>query len=283
MMQSQNQLGAIRGAPPVREEYGAGLISHGVPFQLSAESGVLLGRMKRHAPHGSVPSGRLPVDARRFTLRRARKSAYEVFANEEQLESAEALDDALVLLGGHMMIHVAEHAPEFVFVHAGVVAWGPRALLLPGASHAGKSTLVAELVRAGATYYSDEFALLDSEGKVHPFTRDIRMRRPGDSNQVPLPLKQLDGRSGTGPLLVSMVVFAEFAEHARWAPEVMTPGRAVLELLLHSTPVQRTPDRTLATLSAMMRHARAWRSQRGEAAVAARSLLAALATGGPPL
>jgi hypothetical protein len=170
-----------------------------------------------------------------------------------------------------------------VFLHAGVVAWEQHALLLPGASLAGKSTLVTELVRAGATYYSDEFALLDPEGKVHPFTRDIRMRQPGASDQVPLPLKQLDGRAGTGPLPVSMVVFAEFAENARWIPEEVAPGRAVLELLLHSTPVRRTPGRTLATLSAMIRHARVWKSQRGEAAVAARSLLAALATGGTPV
>lgn len=260
------------------------MVSHGVPFRLFAENAALLGLMKRHAPHGSVPSKGLPADARRFALRRARrKSGYEVFANENLLEDTEALDDALVLLGGHMMIHVAEHAPEYVFLHAGVVAWEQHALLLPGASHAGKSTLVAELVRAGATYYSDEFALLDSKGRVHPFTRDIRMRQPGAPDQVPLPLKQLDGRAGKGPLRVSMVVFAQFAENARWAPDPVTPGRAVLELLLHSTPVQRAPDRTLATLSAMMRHARAWRSLRGEAGVAARSLLAALPTGGSPV
>jgi hypothetical protein len=281
---SQSQAGAIPYASAVRGEHGAGLISHGVPFRLLAESVVLLDRMKQHVPHGSVPGKGLPGDAREFALRRAPgTSGYEVFANEDLLEDAEALDDALILLGAHMIIHVAEHAPEFVFVHAGVVAWEDRALLLPGASHAGKSTLVAELVRAGATYYSDEFALLDSDGRVHPFTRDIRMRQPGAPDQVPLPLKQLDGRAGTGPLPVSMVVFAEFAEHARWAPEAMTPGRAVLELLLYSTPVQRTPDRTLATLTAMVRHARVWKSQRGEAAVAACSLLAALATGGPPV
>jgi hypothetical protein len=282
-MQSQCQSGVIGIASSVREERGAGLISHGVPFRLSAEDGALLGLMKEHAPHGSVPSRRLPADARRFALRRARrKQGYEVFADDELLLDAEALDDALILLGGHMMIHVAEHAPEYVFLHAGVVAWKDRALLLPGVSHAGKSTLVAELVRAGATYYSDEFALLDSQGRVHPFARDIRMRRPGAPDQVPLPLKQLNGREGMAPLLVSMVVFAEFVEHARWAPEAVTPGRAVLEMLRHSVPVQRTPERTLATLSAMMRHARAWKSQRGEAALAARSLLAALATGGPP-
>jgi hypothetical protein len=206
-----------------------------------------------------------------------------VFADSELLEEAAALDHALILLGGHLMIHVAEHAPEYVFLHAGVVAWERRALLLPGVSHAGKSTLVTELVRAGATYYSDEFALLDSEGRVHPFTRDIRMRRPGAGDQIPVPLKQLEGRPGTEPLPVSMVVFAEFAEHARWAPEAVTLGRAVLELLRHSIPARRTPGRVLAALSATMRHATAWRSQRGEAPVAARSLLAALATGGPPV
>jgi hypothetical protein len=278
----QGQDDAIRYASSLGGGHSAGLISHGVPFRLVAESEALLERMKRHAPHGSVPSDRLPAEVREFSLRiSGRALGYEVFADAELVDDAGALDEALVLLGGHMTIYVAEHAPEYVFLHAGVVAWEDRALLLPGQSYAGKSTLVAELVRAGATYYSDEFALLDCEGRVHPFTRDIQMRRPGAPEQVRLPLKQLGGQAGTAPLRVSMVVFAEYAEHARWAPEAMTPGRAVLELLLHSTPVQRTPGRTLATLSAMMRDAKAWRLQRGEAAVAARALLAALATGGP--
>lgn len=282
--QSQSQHGAVLCASSVRGEHGAGLISHGVPFRLLAESGALLDRMKQHAPHGSVSVDELPADAGEFALRRALSApGYDVFGNGDLLAEADGLDDALILLGGHMMIHVAEHAPEYVFLHAGVVAWEDRALLLPGVSHAGKSTLVAELVRSGATYYSDEFALLDLDGRVHPFTRDIRMRQPGAPDQVPLPLKQLDGRAGTGPLPVSMVVFAEFAENAQWAPEAVTPGRAVLEMLLHSTPVQRTPDRTLSTLTAMVRGARVWKSQRGEAAVAARSLLAALATGGQPV
>jgi len=276
--------------------HSAGLIAHGVPFRLVAEEDDLLRRMETHAPHGSAARATVPAGARSFALRRSMAASrpelspklghelgYEVFGNDELLADAESLEEALILLGGHMMIHVAEHAPEYVFLHAGVVAWQDRALLLPGVSHAGKSTLVAELVRAGATYYSDEFALLDAEGRVHPFPRDIRMRRPGALDQVPLPLAQLDGRAGTGPLAVAMVVFTEFAEGARWAPQAMTPGLAVLEMLLHSTPVQRAPQRTLATLSAAVRQARVWRSERGEAAGVARALLAALATGGAPL
>ncbi len=153
--------------------------------------------------------------------------------------------------------------------------------ILPGFSHAGKSTLVAELVRAGATYYSDEFALLDPEGYVHPFTRTLQMRRPGSSEQTPLPLAQLNGQAGRDPLPIALVIFTEFADGARWAPETLPPGRAVLEMLLHAVPVQRTPARVLATLTATVRNATAWRSKRGEAALTARTLLTALATGEP--
>jgi hypothetical protein len=259
------------------------LVSHGVPFRLSAQTEVLLDRMRRHAPFGSDECPRLPPDARRFTLRSiGAEPRYQVFADDRLLVDAATLGPALVQLGGHMMIHVAEYAPEYIFIHAGVVAWQDRALLLPGVSHAGKSTLVAELVRAGATYYSDEFALLDGQGKVHPFTRELRMRQPGRPEQSPVPLAQLNGRAGSEAIPVLLVVFTEFREGAYWAPERVSPGRAALEMLLHSAPVQRTPSRVLTAVSAMMRHATAWRSQRGEAPAAARSLLAALASGEVP-
>ena len=238
--------------------------------------------MKGQAPYGSAPAESLNADARTFSLLHSPQKS-EIFAGSELLEQANTLDGALVLLGSRLMLHVAEHAPEYIFLHAGVVAWKERALLLPAVSHAGKSTLVAELVRAGATYYSDEFALLDPEGRVHPYARDIQMRRMGAEEQATLPLKQLGGRVGAGPLSISLVVFTEFAENARWEPQPLTQGSAVLEMLRHSIPVQRTPARVMATLSAAMRHATAWRSQRGEAADAARSLMSALATGGPPI
>src|SRR5262252_9289207 len=54
-------------------------------------------------------------------------------------------------------LSLAECASTGVFVHAGVVAWRNAAMVVPGTSHAGKSTLIAELVRCGARYYSDEY------------------------------------------------------------------------------------------------------------------------------
>src|SRR5262249_9105581 len=62
---------------------------------------------------------------------------------------------------------VVRKQTDFAVVHSGVVAHGGRAILLPGPTSTGKSTLVAELVRRGAAYFSDEYALLDAEGRVH--------------------------------------------------------------------------------------------------------------------
>lgn len=266
-----------RGAALGNARWTSGMISHGVAFRLCAETDALLNLMRQQTPFGSADCTVLPPDARTFALESSESGArYLVRMENELLASDETLDSALIELGGHLMIHVAEYAHEYVFVHAGAVAWHDRALLLPGASCAGKSTLVAELVRAGATYYSDEFALIDERGFVHPFPRDLRMRAPGKPDQTPIPLAHLNGRAATRALPVAMVVFTEYAKDAMWAPEAVTPGRATLELLLHATPVQRTPSRVLATISAMMRGASAWRSKRGDAAGVVSSLLAAL-------
>jgi hypothetical protein len=71
---------------------------------------------------------------------------------------------------------VGENAPELVFLHGGVVGWKGKAIVLPADSFKGKSTIVAELVRQGATYLSDDFALFDKDGSVHAFARPISMR-----------------------------------------------------------------------------------------------------------
>ena len=71
---------------------------------------------------------------------------------------------------------------DVVFVHAGVVGWRGRAIVIPGRTHTGKSTLVAALLEAGAVYYSDEMAIFDSDGRVRAFP-------------VPLVMRQEDGRA----------------------------------------------------------------------------------------
>ncbi len=90
------------------------------------------------------------------------------------------LNEALETLEGHLQIQVAVNAYNRVMIHAEVVGWRGRALVISGYSRAGKSTLVAELLRLGATYYSDEYAVLDGHGLVHRYARRLSLRQEGD-------------------------------------------------------------------------------------------------------
>jgi len=130
------------------------LVSWGVPFRLAAETPILLDRMRKLAPFGSVPCPHPSASAHTVALHGPHsRTEFQLFCNQELIAEEVSLDALLDQLGGHLIIHVAEHAPDYIFVHAGVVAWRGRAIILPGVSFAGKSSLVAELVRAGATYY----------------------------------------------------------------------------------------------------------------------------------
>lgn len=53
-----------------------------------------------------------------------------------------------------------ERHSALVSVHAGAVSFGDGAVLLPARAGSGKTTLTAGLLQAGATYFSDEIALL---------------------------------------------------------------------------------------------------------------------------
>jgi hypothetical protein len=174
------------------------------------------------------------------------------------------------------MLHVANHALDRVFIHAGVVAWRGSALVFPGTSFAGKTTLVAALVRAGATYYSDEYAVLDTNGWVHPYPRPLQMRQPGGLRQQAVHVAELGGTAADMPIPVSNVIFTEYAENGVWSPQTLTPGMAALDMLRHAIPVRRSPARVMATLAKMMETASAVRSSRGEAGEAAVALLAAM-------
>lgn len=168
-------------------------------------------------------------------------------------------------------------APRRVFLHAGVVGWRGRAILLPGVSHSGKSTLVSELVRAGATYYSDEYALLDRQGRVHPYARKLRLRLDGDADVRDVPPEEL-GKIGRRPLPVALVALLRYREDARWRPRAVKPARAVLDLLMNAPTARVNPSSVLAALQPLARGARVVAGVRGEAREVVPELLRA-ATG----
>jgi hypothetical protein len=119
-------------------------------------------------------------------------------------------------------------------VHAGAVLWGERALLLPGVTHAGKSTLVAELLRRGATYFSDEYALIDSAGRVHPYPRPLLLRN-GCPEQFPVLAGECNASVGEAPAQVGWILSLEYQPGSIWSVAAVHQSEGVLTLL-RNTP-----------------------------------------------
>jgi hypothetical protein len=182
-------------------------------------------------------------------------------------------DELLESFASDLHLHIAEMARRRVFVHAGVVAWKGKALLLPGRSHAGKSTLVAELVKAGAIYYSDEYAVLDGQGRVHPFARPLQIREGEAGRQKRYAIEALGGRAGMKPLPVGLVILSTYKPGARWRPRQLSAGQGVLEMFAQTVSARRQPEKALVTLQKVAAQAMMLKSTRGEAAEIVDALL----------
>lgn len=127
-------------------------------------------------------------------------------------------------------------------VHAGTVVWDGKALLLPGVSHAGKSSLVAELLRRGATYFSDEYALIDAKGRVHPYPRPLLVRN-GCPEQVPMLAAQYKAPVGNAPAQVGWILALQYLPACTWTVAPISQSEALLTLLRNTPHVlAESPD-----------------------------------------
>lgn len=190
---------------------------------------------------------------------------------EDELDATVASDeDRLRTLENWLHLAVAARSPEALFLHAGAVVHEGRGIVLPATSWSGKSTLVHALVQAGATYYSDEFAVLDDDGRLHPYPVALSRRDAG-----PAPAESLGWRPGLPPVPVGLVVLSRYQpDGPEDAFEVAPPGEAAMEILTHAVSARAFPERALRTLSRVVATATCLRGPRGEAEATARRLLA---------
>ena len=166
----------------------------------------------------------------------------------ELVAEARELPDVAWALAAHAEPFVAERAPEHLFVHAGVVGWEGRAIVMPGASFAGKTTLVQAWLEAGATYYSDEFAVLDRAGRVHPFARPLAIRDGSTALTRRVPVAALGAESGTTPLPVGLVLVTSYRAGARWRPRGLTPAQTLLALMRNTVAARGNPAHSMPIL-----------------------------------
>lgn len=172
-------------------------------------------------------------------------------------------DLLLFRLGTELRHHFALQAPHHIFVHAGVVGIAGRAVLIPGRSFSGKTRLVASLLSAGATYYSDEYAVVDGEGWVHPFAKPLSIRPPDALRGVPtlVPEEQI----GTKPLRGGLILVTRYQPGAQWCPVIQSRGKGVLTLLDNTVAVRARPGAALAAACAVAEHSEVIAGDRDEA------------------
>jgi hypothetical protein len=206
-----------------------------------------------------------------------RDGVFYLSQNGEQTNSVSSEFVFFKYLNSILRVIVAENAVDRVFVHAGVVGIKGKAVLFPGRSFKGKSTLVAALIRLGVTYYSDEYAVIRHDGFVEPFPREISLRSVyQEHDEVDVPLKAFGAEIGTLPLSVGCVILTEFQQGAVWSPEKLTVGNGILETIPHTIPIRADPEMSLKILNIAFANAIVARSFRGDVEKDAVAILAFL-------
>ncbi|MEO8649031.1 MAG: hypothetical protein ABI539_07685 [Acidobacteriota bacterium] len=173
-----------------------------------------------------------------------------------------------------LRLRVAEFAKDRVFVHAGVVSWHGQAIILPANSFRGKTSLVEELIRLGAEYYSDEYAVIDENGSIHPFSRPLSKRYSGTYlKEKDVPVERIGAVVGTEPVPAGLILVTEYSKGATLMPEILTPGQGMIELIPHTIPIRENTEFTLKVLNKVVSRAIIAKSLRGEAHESAKILL----------
>ena len=203
----------------------------------------------------------------------SQESEHLLYCGSALISRTENLAELLTALENHSELLTAARAKDYLFVHAGVVAWERKAILIPARSMSGKTSLVRALLKAGAIYYSDEFALLDSAGYVHPYPVPLSIRKGDNIVGCKTALESLGIKPGTEPLPVGLVVIAKYQRYARWQPEILTPSQSMLAMMNNTVAARGDPTFSMPILKKVALNAKTIASKRGEAKRVARAIL----------
>jgi hypothetical protein len=258
---------------------GISFKSYGVRLGIRVNDASVLDRLVDLLPHGSEPISSPVVDGLYSVILTPQRSNARVrhfhflYENSDRLERTLQVDAIFRTLESSMKMIVALWAHRRIFIHAGVVGWRGRAILVPGRGFSGKTTLVTELVKAGATYYSDEFAVLDARGRVHPYSTPLSVRSGDDLVQESVEVEELGGKVGRKPLPVGLVIATSYKPEGMWRPRRLSPGEGMLELLSHTVAARTQPELAMTALKQTVADARVMKGNRGQASSTAKSIL----------
>ncbi|MBX3282177.1 MAG: hypothetical protein KF756_06830 [Acidobacteria bacterium] len=256
------------------------LTSFGVNLRFESRNARLLQKALETADRALIgnlkPSKKRPDHT--FVFGRDRERGCFVEHNGELATCGEIERGVFKYFDSYLRVRVGEYCPNRVFVHSGVVGINGKALLIPGNSFSGKSTLVLELVKLGAEYLSDEFAIIDERGNVHPYARPINMRADDGTYRPYTVDVSKNGRSKAPRTLpIGAILFTSYKENSRFRPQIMTPAAGIMSITPFTLPIRVSPAYSIRVLQEAMNGALIIRSKRTHAPRFAQILLQYLA------
>lgn len=250
----------------LEKTWSLGFSAYGSPIQIVTDVVELLKLLQVRLPPCSVlPLKRGGASVIRVSGRGTwlavevdRKLEVETESLELVLTYVERTIDALV---------AASRLNNFAFLHAGAVTWENNALLLPGGTFQGKSTLVAELVEQGATYVADDLAVVDELGQLQPYPRPMSLR----TGEL-LPQRRLPANIATHTNRVTHLIFCTYHPPEAWPPEELSTSQAVVHLLRYTFGDPNLFGPRMRILARLAEGARCFRFRRADAPHAAKRL-----------
>ncbi len=246
--------------------------AYGVSMTLQASTPELLEQMRAYLPP-AWEDGATGASNWEFQMTRDKNGRHELYHVDRVVASGPA-DEVLDGFEHMVRLRFASNSPTHFFLHAGAVAHQGLGIVIPGASFSGKTTLVAALVRAGAEYYTDENAVLDGQGLLHPYPKPLGVREvPGEWTQTAQPVHALGGVGGTEPVPVGLVVASEYRPGATWNPSTLSPADTILMLMQYTVGSLERPAESMRVMRRTADGATALQGERGEADAVAADIL----------
>jgi hypothetical protein len=144
-------------------------------------------------------------------------------------------------------------------------------ILLPGRSFAGKTTLTAALLKCGADYYSDDFAVIGPDASAQPYHCPLRLRTP--AGRIEKTATDFRACAAQRPVRPALIVSTEYVPGANWQPQTVSQGEGMLRLLEHAVAARTSPEHVCRVLSQVARDADCLTGPRGDAEETARRIL----------
>lgn len=187
------------------------------------------------------------------------EGVYRLVAGERRYGPYSTLENAFRGLSNGIHFLLGKRSP-MTFLHAGAIELDGSAIVFPGRSRWGKSTLVASLVEQGCGYLSDEYAVVSPDGSVFPLSKPIRLRLEGGKSEFRTP----PGVSAPGGLACAAMLLTRYETGMAWKPEPLTAGSAMLGVLPSALQSRDAPDQVLQAITALVRDAACYRGTRGD-------------------